>query len=83
MGRPKVYGMKTSYIPNAKADMRFKKKIYQRGKEYADSPEERKERRMVKQIKKSAPPCETCLRWPECNGVDAEACPLGKDVEHG
>lgn len=21
-------------------------------------------------------PCETCLRWPECNGVDADRCPL-------
>lgn len=21
-------------------------------------------------------PCETCLRWPECNGVDAESCPI-------
>lgn len=21
-------------------------------------------------------PCETCLRWPECNGVDAEQCPI-------
>lgn len=21
-------------------------------------------------------PCETCLRWPECNGVDAESCPV-------
>lgn len=20
-------------------------------------------------------PCETCLRWSECNGVDAENCP--------
>lgn len=19
-------------------------------------------------------PCETCLRWPECNGVDADSC---------
>ena len=19
-------------------------------------------------------PCETCLRWPECNGVDADTC---------
>ena len=23
-------------------------------------------------------PCETCLRWPECNGVDEE-CPLRRD----
>lgn len=21
-------------------------------------------------------PCETCLRWTECNGVDREFCPL-------
>lgn len=20
--------------------------------------------------------CETCLRWGECNGVDADTCPL-------
>ena len=19
-------------------------------------------------------PCETCLHWPECNGVDADTC---------
>ena len=23
-------------------------------------------------------PCETCLRWPECNGIDRDACPLVK-----
>jgi len=23
-----------------------------------------------------ADPCETCLRWPECNGVAADCCPL-------
>lgn len=23
-------------------------------------------------------PCDTCLRWPECNGVDADTCPLCK-----
>lgn len=29
-----------------------------------------------------AAPCETCLRWSECNGVD-EGCPLrrGEDGE--
>lgn len=25
-------------------------------------------------------PCETCLRWSECNGVDDE-CPLRKEVK--
>lgn len=35
MSKPKVYGMKTCYIPNAKADMRHHKKVYQRGREKA------------------------------------------------
>ena len=26
-------------------------------------------------------PCETCLRWPECNGVDADTCPLRKQTD--
>lgn len=26
-------------------------------------------------------PCETCLRWYECNGVDKENCPLTKEVD--
>jgi hypothetical protein len=24
-------------------------------------------------------PCETCLRWPECNGVDSDTCELVKE----
>lgn len=24
-------------------------------------------------------PCETCLRWPECNGVDRDNCNLVKE----
>ena len=35
MSKPKMYGMKTGYIPNAKADMRHHKKVYQRGREKA------------------------------------------------
>lgn len=23
-------------------------------------------------------PCETCLRWPECNGIDRDTCQLVK-----
>lgn len=23
-------------------------------------------------------PCDTCLRWAECNGVDRDTCPLVK-----
>ena len=30
-----MYGMKTGYVPNAKADMRRNKKVYQRGMEQA------------------------------------------------
>ena len=33
MSKPKMYGMNTSYVPNAKADMRHRKKVYQRGRE--------------------------------------------------
>ena len=24
--------------------------------------------------------CETCIRWPECNGVDADTCPFCKEA---
>lgn len=33
MSKAKMYGMKTGYVPNAKADMRYRKKVYQRGRE--------------------------------------------------
>lgn len=33
MSKPKMFGLKTGYIPNAKADMRHRKKVYQRGRE--------------------------------------------------
>ena len=33
MSKPKMYGMKTGYVPNVKADMRHRKKVYQRGRE--------------------------------------------------
>ena len=35
MSKPKMYGKNTSYVPNAKADMRHHKKVYQRGREKA------------------------------------------------
>lgn len=35
MSKPKKYGLKTGYIPNAKADMRHNNKVYQRGREKA------------------------------------------------
>ena len=33
MSKPNMYGKNTSYFPNAKADMRHRKKVYQRGRE--------------------------------------------------
>lgn len=33
MSKPKMFGMNTSYVPNAKADMRHHKKVYQRQRE--------------------------------------------------
>lgn len=68
MSKPKMYGQKTSYIPNAKADMRRHKKVYQRGREKA----------RMSQPEKKEPPCATCLRWPECNGVDDD-CPMRRE----
>lgn len=29
-----------------------------------------------KQEKPRTDPCETCLRWSECNGVDRDDCPM-------
>ena len=26
-------------------------------------------------------PCETCLRWPECNGSDRDNCPWWQSVD--
>ena len=35
MSKPRKIGLKSTYIPNAKADMRRHKKVYQRGREKA------------------------------------------------
>lgn len=49
MSKPGLLGMRTSYIPNSKADMRFRKKVYQRGRETAEraqcAAQDRRERR--------------------------------------
>lgn len=54
MSKPKMYGKKTGYVPNAKADMRHHKKVYQRGREIAerDPIESRAARREMKQLEK-------------------------------
>ena len=33
MSKPKMFGAKTGYVPNAKADMRHHKTVYQRQRE--------------------------------------------------
>ena len=35
MTKPKMYGAYAGYVPNARADMRHRKKVYQRGRERA------------------------------------------------
>ena len=35
MSKPRKLGIKSTYVPNAKADMRHHKKVYQRGREKA------------------------------------------------
>lgn len=54
MAKPRLLGMKSSYIPNSKADMRFKRKVYQRGREIAerDPSESRAARREMKQLER-------------------------------
>jgi len=54
MAKPRLLGMKSSYIPNSKADMRFKRNVYQRGREIAerDPGESRAARREMKQLER-------------------------------
>lgn len=53
MARPKMLGMKKTFVPNSKADMRFKKKVYQRGREIAErDPYELHERREMKRLER-------------------------------
>lgn len=58
MAKPRKYGMFTTHLPNARADMRFRKKVYQRGREYTDKHEavlqdvrERRERKQLERMK--------------------------------
>jgi hypothetical protein len=56
MAKPRKNGMFATFIPNAKADMRFRKKVYQRGREIAErepyeSRAARRERRELERMK--------------------------------
>lgn len=57
MGKPRIYGMQSGYIPNAKADMRHKPHIYQRGREFTeDGPNRGKaklDKRVIRQAEKA------------------------------
>lgn len=51
MGKPRLFGTRSLYIPNAKADMRYMRKVHQKGRENAarcqyEIPKERMERQM-------------------------------------
>lgn len=52
MGKAKLLGAKSNFVPNSKADMRFHRKIYQRNREIAErDPYEVHERREMKRKK--------------------------------
>ena len=62
MAKPRLFGTKSTYIPNARADMR-NKKLYQRGREYTDKHEvvmqkirESREMRQLEMMKTKACP---------------------------
>ena len=48
MSKPRMYGAKTSYIPNNKMDARFNRKRNERAKQIADSATPRADRRQQK-----------------------------------
>lgn len=53
MAKPNRLGMQKSYVPNSKADMRFKKNVYQRGREIAErDPYELHDRREMKRLRR-------------------------------
>lgn len=54
MARHRMLGMKKTFVPNSKADMRFKKKVYQRGREIAerDPGESRAARQEMKRLER-------------------------------
>ena len=52
MGKPRMYGARSAYVPNAHADARRKKKFYEHGKAFADNDEARHAARFEKEKKK-------------------------------
>lgn len=54
MGKAKMYGAKSSYMPNAKADMRRRPKLHEKHLQTVDEDriEERRERKMLKELER-------------------------------
>lgn len=54
MSKPRMYGKQTSYIPNAQADMRYRRKLAQRGQEIAErnTCNPKSNRRLEKEIRR-------------------------------
>lgn len=58
MGKAKLLGAKSNFVPNSKADMRFRRKLYQHNREIAErDPYEVYERREMKRREKLARVC--------------------------
>lgn len=51
MAKAKLLGMRSAYVPNAKADMRYRKKVYQRCREVAERSAELKQERRDRRVK--------------------------------
>lgn len=53
MGKARLLGAKSNFVPNSKADMRFRRKIYQHNREIAErDPYEIHECREMNRLKK-------------------------------
>lgn len=46
MGKPKMLGMFAPCVPNSKADMRYRRKLYNRGKDIEERQQIEAERRL-------------------------------------
>ncbi len=52
MASARLYGRKTAYTPNSKADMRFRKNLYQHNREIAERDPALKHARKLQAMKK-------------------------------
>ena len=53
MGNPKMYGINSTFTPNSKMDMLYRRKLYDRGRVIAErDPSEARERRQMKELER-------------------------------